>query len=132
MSHEIVDRIVSGIDNGFVSEKYFEDQTLFINIYYCWYFHKHLSPYCTWRIRFIKALTKNMERMWLKNLPNFSFLKKEMKRRKTEFDPFDYYDNSEDYYTKLMFLKPISDILFPTPEKKKKKKKIYKKYVLIR
>ena len=31
-----------------------------------------------------------------------------------------------------MFLKPISDILFPTPEKKKKKKKIYKKYVLIR
>ena len=55
-----------------------------------------------------------------------------MKRRKTEFDPFDYYDNSEDYYTKLMFLKPISDILFPTPEKKKKKKKIYKKYVLIR
>ena len=52
-----------------------------------------------------------------------------MKRRKPEFDPFDYYDNSEDYYTKLMFLKPISDILFPPLEKKKK---ICKKYVLIR
>ena len=45
----------------------------------------------------------------------------------------DYYDNSEDYFTKLLFLKPISDILFPAIEKKKKKKKNkYKKYVLIR
>ena len=131
MSHEIADRIVSGIDNGFVSEKYFEDQTLFINIYYCWYFHKHLSPYCSWRNRFIKTLTKNMKRMWSKNLPNFPFFEKEMRRRKTEFDPFDYYYQSEDYFTKLMFLKPISDILFPA-QKKKKKEKIYKRYVLIR
>ena len=67
--------------------------------------------------------------MWSDNLPNFPFFKKEMRRRKPEFDPFDYYDNSEDYYTKLMFLKPISDILFPASQKKKK---IYKKYVLIR
>ena len=132
MSHEIADRIVSGIENGFVSEKYFEDQTLFINIYFCYYFHKHLSPYCEWRGRFIKTLTRNMRLKWSKNLPNFSFFKKEMKRRKPEFDPFDYYYNSEDYFTKLMFLKPISDILFPPPEKKKKKKKTFKKYVLIR
>ena len=131
MSHEIVKPIISAINDGFISEKDFEDETLFINIYYCWYFHKYLSPYFKWRKRFIKALTKNMKKMWLKNLPNFSFFIKEMKRRKTEVDPLDYYDNTEDYFTKLMFLKPISDILFPAPEKKKKKL-IYKKYVLIR
>ena len=45
-------------------------------------------------------------------------------------DPFYYYYNSEDYFTKLLYLKPISDILFPI-EKKKKKKNV-KKYVLIR
>ena len=78
MSHEIADRIVSGIDNGFVSEKYFEDQNLFINIYYCYYFHKHVSPYCVWRDRFIKTLTRNMRKKWSKNLPNFQFFVKEM------------------------------------------------------
>ena len=33
--------------------------------------------------------------MWSKNLPNFPFFEKEMRRRKTEFDPFDYYYQSE-------------------------------------
>lgn len=58
-----------------------------------------------------------------------------MEERRFEFDPFDYYYDSEDYFTKLLFLKPISDTLFPPLKKKKKKKKKnnnLKKYVLIR
>ena len=130
MSHEIPESTILDIDNGYVSEENFEDENLFINIYYCWYFTKYLSPRVKWKRRFIRVLMKNMKKMWSKNLPNFPFFIKEMKRRKPEFDPFDYYDNSEDYFTKLMFLKPISDILFPPPPPKKKK--ICKKYVLIR
>ena len=57
---------------------------------------------------------------------------KQMEKRCPELDPYDYYYNSEDYFTKLLFLKPISDILFPAEKKKKKKKKNFKKYVLIR
>ena len=58
-----------------------------------------------------------------------------MEERRTEFDPFDYYYQSEDYFTKLLYLKPISDVLFPAIKRKKNKnnkKKNFKKYVLIR
>ena len=74
-----------------------------------------------------------MRRKWSKNLPNIDFFIRQVERRTPEIDPYDYYYNSEDYFTKLLFLKPISDILFPAVEnKKKKKKKNIKRYVLIR
>ena len=56
----------------------------------------------------------------------------QIEKKTPEMDPFDYYYKSEDYFTKLLFLKPISDILFTVEKKKKKKKKNIKKYVLIR
>ena len=56
----------------------------------------------------------------------------QIEKKTPEMDPFYYYYNSEDYFTKLLYLKPISDILFPIEKKKKKKKKNVKKYVLIR
>ena len=132
MSYEIFDHVINGIDNGFIDEKFFEDENLFINIFYCFYFIKHLTPYCRWGDRFIKSLKRNIRRKWLKSLPNVDFFIKEMEKRKSEFDPYDYYYKSEDYFTKVLFLKPISDILFPTEKTKKKKKKNFKKYVLIR
>lgn len=72
-----------------------------------------------------------MRRKWSKNLPNVDFFIKQVERRSPEIDWYHYYYKSEDYFTKLLFLKPISDVLFPVVEKKKKKKK-NKKYVLIR
>ena len=72
-----------------------------------------------------------MRRKWSKNLPNVDFFIKQVERRSPEIDPYHYYYKSEDYFTKLLFMKPISDVLFPVVEKKKKKKK-NKKYVLIR
>ena len=133
MSYETFDHVINGIDNGFIDEKYFQEETLFINIFYCFYFTKYLSPYYSWGERIIKSLKRNIRRKWVDSLPNVDFFISRLEQKIKEFDPMDYYDNSEDYFTKLLFLKPISDILFPAVEKKKKKKKKkYKKYVLIR
>ena len=131
MSYETFDHVINGIDNGFIDEKYFQEETLFINIFYCFYFTKYLSPYYSWGERMIKSLKRNIRRKWVDSLPNVDFFISRLEQKIEEFDPMDYYDNSEDYFTKLLFLKPISDILFPAVEKKKKKKK-YKKYLLIR
>ena len=133
MSYERFDHVINGIENGFIDEKYFQEETLFINIFYCFYFTKYLSPYYSWGERIIKSLKRNIRRKWVDSLPNVDFFISRLEQKIKEFDPMDYYDNSEDYFTKLLFLKPISDILFPAIEKKKKKKKKkYKKYVLIR
>ena len=133
MSYETFDHVINGIDNGFIDEKYFQEETLFINIFYCFYFTKYLSPYYSWGERMIKSLKRNIRRKWVDSLPNVDFFITRLEQKIEEFDPMDYYDNSEDYFTKLLFLKPISDILFPAMEKKKKKKKRkYKKYLLIR
>ena len=131
MSYETFDHVINGIDNGFIDEKYFQEETLFINIFYCFYFTKYLSPYYSWGERIIKSLKRNIRRKWVDSLPNVDFFISRLEQKIKEFDPMDYYDNSEDYFTKLLFLKPISDILFPAMEKKKKKRK-YKKYLLIR
>ena len=133
MSYERFDHVINGIENGFIDEKYFREETLFINIFYCFYFTKYLSPYYSWGERIIKSLKRNIRRKWVDSLPNVDFFISRLEQKIEEFDPMDYYDNSEDYFTKLLFLKPISDILFPAIEKKKKKKKKkYKKYMLIR
>ena len=133
MSYETFDHVINGIDNGFIDEKYFQEETLFINIFYYFYFTKYLSPYYSWGERIIKSLKRNIRRKWVDSLLNVDFFIDQLEKKKQEFNPVDYYDNSEDYFTKLLFLKPISDILFPEVEKKKKKKKKNrKKYVLIR
>ena len=118
------------MENGFIDEKSFEEENPFINIFYCFYFIKYLSPYYSWGDKLIASLKRNIRRKWVKSLPNIEFFMKQMEKRRSELDPHDYYYNSEDYFTKLLFLAPISDILFPAPAEKKKKKK--KKYVLIR
>ena len=123
MSYEIFDHVINGIDNGFIDEKYFEEETLFINIFYCFYFVKYLSPYYTWGDRIIKSLKRNIRKKWLKCLPNIDFFILQIEGRAPELDPYDYYYKSEDYFTKVLFLKPISDILFPIKDKKKEKEK---------
>ena len=136
MSYELFDHVINGIDNGFIDEKYFEEETLFINIFYCFYFTKYLSPYYSWGVKIIRSLKRNIRRKWVKSLPNVDFFIDQMERKKEEFDPYKYYYNSEDYFTKLLFLKPIADDLFSAQEKEKEKEREKeqkkKKYVLIR
>ena len=136
MSYELFDHVINGIDNGFIDEKYFEEETLFINIFYCFYFTEYLSPYYSWGVKIIRSLKRNIRRKWVKSLPNVDFFIDQMERKKEEFDPYKYYYNSEDYFTKLLFLKPIADALFSAQEKEKEKEREKeqkkKKYVLIR
>ena len=133
MSYELFDHVINEIDNGNIDIKLFEEETLFMNIFYCYYFTKFLSPYFSWGDDMIKKLKRNITRKWSKNLPNVDFFIRQIEKQTSEIDRHDYYFNSEDYFTKLLFLKPISDILFPIEKKKKKKKKKeIKKYVLIR
>ena len=131
MSYEFFELVITEIDNGKLDSSFFEEETLFMNIFFCFYFIKFLSPYKRWEKSYVRRLKKNIRKKWSKDLPNVDFFIKQMDKNASEIDPYDYYFNSEDYFTKLMFLKPISDILFP-PEKKKKKKKQIKKYCLIR
>ena len=133
MSYELFDLVINEIDNGNIDIKFFEEETLFMNIFYCYYFTKFLSPYLSWGDEIIRKLKRIIRRKWSKNLPNVDFFITQIEKQTKEIDPHDYYFNSEDYFTKLLFLKPISDILFPVEKKKKKKKKKQiKKYELIR
>ena len=133
MSYELFDLVINEIDNGNIDIKFFEEETLFMNIFYCYYFTKFLSPYLSWGDEIIRKLKRIIRRKWSKNLPNIDFFIRQIEKQTKEIDPHDYYFNSEDYFTKLLFLKPISDILFPVEKKKKKKKKKQiKKYVLVR
>ena len=82
----------------------------------------------------MKNLKRIIRRKWVKELPDVDFFISLIEKQSPEIDPRDHYFNSEDYFTKMLFLKPIADILFPVEKKKKKKKKKkqIKKYCLIR
>ena len=123
MSYELFDHVINEIDNGNIDIKLFEEETLFMNIFYCYYFTKFLSPYLSWGDEMIKKLKRNIRRKWSKNLPNVDFFIRQIEKQTSEIDPHDYYFNSEDYFTKLLFLKPISDILFPIEKKKRRRRK---------
>ena len=134
MSYELFDLVINEIDNGNLDISFFKEETLFMNIFYCFYFTKFLSPYKTWGDEFIKKLKRIIRRKWVKDLPNVDFFISLIEKQSPEIDPRTYYFNSEDYFTKILFLKLIADILFPVEKKKKKKKKKkqIKKYCLIR
>ena len=123
MSYELFDHVINEIDNGNIDIKLFEEETLFMNIFYCYYFTKFLSPYFSWGDDMIKKLKRNIRRKWSKNLPNVDFFVRQIEKQTSEIDHHDYYFNSEDYFTKLLFLKPISDILFPIEKKKRRRRK---------
>ena len=82
MSYELFDHVINGIENGFIDEKYFEEETLFINIFYCFYFTKYLSPYYSWGVRVIKSLKRNIRRKWVNSLPNVDFFIDQLEKKK--------------------------------------------------
>ena len=120
MSYELFDLVINEIDNGNLDISFFKEETLFMNIFYCFYFTKFLSPYKTWGDEFIKKLKRIIRRKWVKDLPNVDFFISLIEKQSPEIDPRTYYFNSEDYFIKIVFLKPIADILFPVEKKKKK------------
>ena len=129
--HQMLHDVIKKLDEGEISFGQFQFEPLFINIYYCYYFVKFLSPYYTWGDKLIKVLKKNIKKKWRPALPNVEFFLDQMEKKKLEVDPFDYWYQSEDYFQKLCALKSLADILFPA-KKKKNRKKYFKKYKPIR
>ena len=129
--HIMLHDVIQKLDKKEISYRQFQFEPLFINLYYCFYFVKFLSPYYTWGNEVIKVIKRNIRKKWRPSLPNVEFFFYQMERRDTQIDPFDYWFHSEDYFQKLCALKSTADILFPV-KKKKNKKKYVKKYKPIR
>ena len=118
---------ISQIDNGYQKIFDFYDETLFMNIYHFWCFSKYLSPYCKWGIKALKNLKRNIKRKWSKDFTNVNYLFIELVNQELkEVDPSNQFFNSENYFTKLMFAKPIMDLMIRNRHfsKGKKKKKL--------
>ena len=130
--HVMVEDVIKQIDEENFKVTQFQFEPLFINIFYCFYFTRFLSPYYAWRLRVIEILKRNIKKKWPKCLPNIDFFMKQIEIKNKEVDPFEYWYHSEDYFEKVMSLKEIADILFPAKKKKKKKKKYFKVYKPIR
>ena len=130
--HFMIKAVIKSIDEKNSRIQEFQFEPLFINIYYCFYFVKFLSPYKHWCDEIIETLKNNIRNKWLNCLPNVDYFIKQIENKNKEVDPFEYWFHSEDYFEKVMLLKEISDILFPAKKKKKKKNKKKKVYKPIR
>ena len=118
---------ISQIENGFFKISEFDDETLFINIYHFYCFTQYLSPYYKWADKALRRLELNIRRKWIsRDLTNVNYFIYLVKKRSKEIDPSIYFFNSENYFVKLMFLKPIMDLMWNDQEKKKEKKSIVK------
>ena len=118
---------ISQIENGFFKISEFDDETLFINIYHFYCFTQCLSPYYKWADKALRRLELNIRRKWIsRDLTNVNYFIYLVKKRSKEIDPSIYFFNSENYFVKLMFLKPIMDLMWNDQEKKKEKKSIVK------
>ena len=115
----------SQIENGYQKISDFDDETLFMNIYHFWCFSKYLSPYYRWGIKALKNLKRNIKRKWNKDFTNVNLFIELINQELKEVDPSNYFFNSENYYTKLMFAKPVLDLMIRNrhlPKEKMKKK----------
>lgn len=122
---------IQKIENGLFDICEFENENLFMNIFYCFNFIKFLSPYYHQYDKLIFKLKCNIRKKWLKDLPNVNYVIRLIQRQSKEIDPNGYFLNSEDYFIKLLFLKLISDVLYFDEEKKRKRRK-NKKILLLR
>ena len=92
------------IDNGYFKIKDFDKDSLFLNIYF-WFFANYLSMYYIWRITALDHLKMNLNKKWVSILPNVKMFI-ELVQRKTEMiNTFDFYNNSESYFEKILLLK---------------------------
>ena len=115
---------ISQIENGYQKISDFDDETLFMNIYHFWCFSKYLSPYYRWGIKALKNLKRNIKRKWSKDFTNVNLFIELVNQELKEIDPCNYFFNSENYFTKLMFAKPIMDLMIRDRHLSKKNKKV--------
>ena len=101
---------VFAIDHNYTTIVEFDDDTLFMNIYHYWCFVHFLSPYYTWEKDAIQNLRKNIIRKWPTNdFSNVNLFLELLVCKAKEIDPTKYFFESEDYFEKIMSLKPKMD-----------------------
>ena len=88
----------------------FESDTLFMNIYNYWCFCRHLLWRHLWDKKAMLELKKNIIKKWPKNdFCNVNLFLELMSANNEEIDPTVYFWKSEDYFERLMILKPKFD-----------------------
>ena len=86
--------------------------TLFTNIYYFYFFFKYLSPDCKWEKEAVKRLKNNIILKWPKeDFGNVFVFIELLSRGFKEVNPIGYFDNSEDYFEKLLKLDMLKNNL---------------------
>ena len=117
--------IITQIENGYFKRSEFEEETLFMNIYYFYSFAKYLSPYSKWSELALRKLESNIRKQWIeKELTNVDYFIHLVKKQSVEIDPTSFLFCSENYFQILQYLKPIMDVMSEDFEKNKKNKKI--------
>ena len=82
-----------------------DNDTLFKNIYYFYFFFKDLSSDCKWEKEALKRLKNNIIFKWpKKDFGNVFVFLELLSRGFDEVNPTGYFDNSEDYFEKLLKL----------------------------
>ena len=113
---------ISQTENGYYKVSDFDDETLFINIHNYWSFVKYLSPYYKWGNKALRRIERNIKRKWnSRDLTNVDYFIDLVKKHSEEINPMSYFFNSEDYFIKLMFLKPLMDLMYDSQKKMEKK-----------
>ena len=113
---------ISQTENGYYKVSDFDDETLFINIHNYWSFVKYLSPYYKWGNKALRRIERNIKRKWnSRDLTNVDYFIDLVKKHSEEINPMSYFFNSEDYFIKLMFLKPLMDVMYDSQKKMGKK-----------
>ena len=103
MEIEIINWVVLKKDQETIIK--FDNDTLFTNIYYFYFFSQNLSPDCQWEKEALKRLKNNIIFKWPnKDLGNVFVFLELLSRGFNELNPVGYFDNSEDYFEKLLKL----------------------------
>ena len=120
--------VISQIENGYFKISEFEEETLFMNIYYFYCFTKYLSPYYKWGELALQKPESNIRKKWVeKDLTNVNYFIYLVKKKDPQINPSgDFWFNSESYFMRLMYLKPIMDVMYEDIKKKEIKKSIVK------
>ena len=100
--------IILRIDKNQETINEFDNDTLFMNIYYFYCFSRYLSPYYKWEKEALKRLKENIILKWPKETFGNVFVFIELLSRGfKEVNPAGYFWRSEDYFEHLF----KSDIL---------------------
>ena len=90
----------------------FDNDTLFMNIYYFYCFSRYLSLYCKWEKEALKKLKENIILKWPKETYGNVFVFIELLSRGfKEVNPTGYFFYSEDYFEQLLKSNILKDDL---------------------